>query len=79
MPPLFLDFLMVVVDKRRQRLLQAIVTDYHALLDERLGRLHVQVTLAREPDEQMEREIANRLGSILGRTVIRIFTSTRRS
>ena len=69
-PPLFLNFLMVVMDKRRQRLLQAIVTEYHALLDEHLGRLHVQVTLAREPDEQMEREIADRLGATLGRTVI---------
>lgn len=69
-PPLFLNFLMVVVDKRRQRLLQAMGTEYHALLDEHLGRLHVQVTLARESDERMEREIADRLSTMLGRTVI---------
>lgn len=69
-PPPFINFLKVVVDKRRQRLLQTIATEYHTLLDEHLGRVHAQVTLAREPDERMEREIANQLGEMLGRTVI---------
>lgn len=70
MPPLVLNFLMVVLDKRRQRLLREIAREYLALLDERLGRLHVQVTLAREPDERDEREIATDLSRILGRKVI---------
>ncbi len=69
-PPLFLNFLMVVLDKRRQRLIREIAREYHALLDERLGRLHVQVTLAREPDEQEEREIATELSRVLDRQVI---------
>ena len=69
-PPLFLNFLMVVLDKRRQRLLREIAREYHALLDERLGRLHAQVTLAREPDERFEQEIAADLSKILGRQVI---------
>ncbi|HEX6940013.1 MAG TPA: ATP synthase F1 subunit delta [Longimicrobiales bacterium] len=69
-PALFLNFLMVVLDKRRQRLLREIAREYHALLDERLGRLHVQVTLAREPDERAEQEIAAELSKILGRQVI---------
>src|SRR5690606_34896686 len=55
-PPLFLNFLMLLVDKRRQRLIGEIAREYHALLDEHLGRVHVQVTLAREPDEEMKRE-----------------------
>jgi F-type H+-transporting ATPase subunit delta len=69
-PPLFLNFLMVVFDKRRQRLLPEIAREYHAILDERLGRVHVQVTLAREPDERTEREIAADLTQVLGKTVI---------
>ncbi len=69
-PALFLNFLMVVLDKRRHRLLDEIAREYHALLDERLGRLHVQVTLAREPDERYEQEIAADLSKILGRQVI---------
>lgn len=69
-PPLFLNFLMVVLDKRRQRLIREIAQEYHALLDERLGRMHVQVTLAREPDERFEQEIATDLSRILGRQVI---------
>lgn len=69
-PPLFLNFLLVVLEKRRQRLLREIAREYHAILDERLGRLHVQVTLAREPDERVEREIASDLSARLGRQVI---------
>lgn len=69
-PPLFLNFLLVVLDKRRQRLLEAIAQEYHALLDEHLGRIHVQVMLAREPDERTEQEIASELSRLLGRRVI---------
>jgi F-type H+-transporting ATPase subunit delta len=68
--PLFLSFLMVLVDKRRQRLLLQVGREYRTLLDERRGRLHVQVTLARQPDEQMRGELAQQLGRSLGREVI---------
>lgn len=69
-PRLFLNFLLVVLDKRRHRLLPEIAREYRLLLDEHLGRLHVQVTLAHEPDERTEREIAAELTRILGRNVI---------
>lgn len=69
-PALFLNFLMVVVDKGRQRLLAEMASEYHALLDERLGRIHAEVTLAREADERMEREIASELSRVLGKSVI---------
>ncbi len=69
-PPLFLNFLLVVLDKRRQRLLPEIAREYDALLDERFGRLHVQVTLAREPDERTEEDLRAELSRILGRKVI---------
>lgn len=69
-PPLFLNFVMVVLDKRRQRLLPDISHAYRALLDEHLGLLNVQVTLAREPDERAEEEIAAQLTRVLGRKVV---------
>ena len=68
-PPLFLNFLLVVVAKRRQRLLREIALTYRTLLDEKLGRLHVEVTLAHQPDAQAEQRIARELSRILGRDV----------
>lgn len=69
-PRRFLNFLLVVLDKRRQRLLPRIEREYQRLVDERLGRRHVQVTLAHEPDERTEREVASELSRILGSQVI---------
>lgn len=69
-PPLFLNFVKVVIDKRRQRLLDLIAREYDAILDESLGRLHVQVTLARDPDERMEEDIRAELTRVLGRKVV---------
>jgi len=69
-PVLFLNFLLVVLAKRRQRLLAEIGTEYAALLDEKLGRLHVQVTLAHEPDAATSSRIAAELTRILGRAAI---------
>lgn len=68
-PELFLNFLLVVVDKRRQGLLREIGEEYRALLDQKLGRLHVQVTLAHEPDAGAQGRIATELSRILGRSV----------
>lgn len=69
-PPLFMNFVLVVVRNGRQRLLPDILREYHTLLDERLGRLHVQVTLAQEPDERLEEEITADLSRLLGRNAI---------
>lgn len=69
-PDLFLTFLLVVVDKRRQRLIEEIGEEYAALLDEKFGRLHVQVTLAHEPDAATQERIAVELTRILGRRAI---------
>jgi F-type H+-transporting ATPase subunit delta len=68
--PLFMNFVLVVLAKRRQRLLQEIAAEYRDMLDSKLGRLHAQVTLAHEPDEALERTIASELTDRLGRTVI---------
>ncbi len=69
-PKPFLTFLFVVLDKRRQRLLGEIMREYRSLLDASLGRLRVGVTLATEPDEKSEEEIASELSRVLGKTVI---------
>ena len=68
--PMVLNFILVVLEKRRQRLLGAIAEEYNGLLDEKLGRLHVQVTLAHAADEATERKFAQELSRILGRTAI---------
>ncbi|MGQ0561140.1 MAG: ATP synthase F1 subunit delta [Gemmatimonadota bacterium] len=68
--PLFLNFVLLVLDKRRQRLYGAIAHEYRALVDEAAGRLHVQVTVARDPSPEMEADIRARLSEIFGKTVI---------
>jgi len=72
-PDLFLRFLLVVVEKRRQSLLEEISRQYHQLLDEARGRTRAEITLAREADEPLRREIVDRLERRLGTTVVPIF------
>lgn len=69
-PDAFLRFLLVVVAKHRQRLLRSIRSEFEEILDEAAGRVHAQITLAREPDEAMVREIGDRLSATLGKTVV---------
>jgi F-type H+-transporting ATPase subunit delta len=68
--PLFVNFVLVVLRKRRQKLLFTIGGEYRTLVDEKLGRLHVDVTLARPADAATQQEITTRLTRALGRTVI---------
>ena len=70
MPQHVLNFVLVTIDKRRQRLLREISRQFNALLDEHLGREHVEVTLAREADYDTEKMIADRLSGMLGREAI---------
>lgn len=70
LPALFLNFLMVVFDKRRQRLLPAIAGEYEKMLDQHLGRLNASVTMAREPDAAALADITARLTKMLGKSVI---------
>jgi F-type H+-transporting ATPase subunit delta len=69
-PQLFINFLKVVIDRGRQRALPGMAQEYDAILDERLGRLHVEVTLAREPDERTEEDIVAELSRVTGRKVV---------
>jgi F-type H+-transporting ATPase subunit delta len=73
-PDLFLRFVMLVVDKRRQRLLADIAAEYRDLVDAQMGRVRVQVAISHEPDPALRDEIASALASRLGRTVLPTFT-----
>ncbi|MEO5511460.1 MAG: ATP synthase F1 subunit delta [Longimicrobiales bacterium] len=68
--PLVLNFLLVVLEKRRQRLIGEIAREFSKLLDEKMGRVHVQVTLAHAADAATEQSITKELSRILGRTAI---------
>ncbi len=73
-PELFLRFVSVLVDKRRQTLLPEIAEAFRGLVDERMGRVRVQVAISHLPDEALQAEIGNALARRLGRTVIPTFT-----
>jgi F-type H+-transporting ATPase subunit delta len=70
LPRHVVNFVLVTIDKRRQRLLRDVAQQYHALLDEHLGREHVQVTVARPVDEGTRTLIAGKLSGVLGKEVI---------
>lgn len=69
-PRPFVNFLLVVVDKRRQRLLPLIAAEYRRLVDRKFNRLDVEVVLASDPDERLEEEIRSGLSERLGRTIV---------
>ena len=70
MPRLFVRFLQTLVDHRRQLLIPEISVEYDTLLDEVQGRVHAQVTMAKEPSAADRDLIASRLGAALGKTVV---------
>ena len=70
LPSSLLNFLLVTVDKRRQRLLGLIGQEFHALLDEHFGRAHVTVTLAKKLDAEAMEDLSRRLSGLLGKEAI---------
>lgn len=69
-PRLFLRYLQRLVMNRRQMLIPAIANEYRDLVDEAEGRLHAEVTVARQPDEEDRATIARHLTHALGRPVV---------
>jgi F-type H+-transporting ATPase subunit delta len=69
-PQNVLNFVLVTIDKRRQRLLREISRQYNQLLDAHMNREHVEVTLAREADEATRKMIATKLSGVLGKEAI---------
>lgn len=65
-PQHVLNFLLVVVDRRRQRLLTRMAQEYRALVDERLGRTKVEVIVARPMDDDEVSRVKGQLSAILG-------------
>jgi len=70
LPRGLVSFLLITVDKRRQRLLREIAREYRALLDEHAGRAHVEVTVARPVDESTLEMLTRRLTTLLGKQAI---------
>ena len=69
-PPMLLRFLQIVVDKGRQRLLPRIAAAYRDMLERHLGRRHMEVTVARPLSPDDEEDLAAKLSSATGATVI---------
>lgn len=69
-PRLLVRFLQTLVTKRRQLLLPTIVTEYFDLLDEAEGRVHAQVTVAREMSADDRALVSAELGRALGKQVV---------
>jgi F-type H+-transporting ATPase subunit delta len=69
-PRPLLNFLLITVDKRRQRLLRTIAREFHALVDEHENRVHVEVTVARALDQETLDRVRTRLTEVLGKTAI---------
>ena len=70
MPRVFVRFLQTLVKNRRQALIPDIAEEYRTLLDDVEGRVHAQVTVARESGDAERELIAKELSRVLGKTVI---------
>lgn len=73
-PELFLRFVLIVVDKRRDALLREIALAYRERVDEMMGRLRVDVDISHAPDAALQEEIRQALQARFGREVIPTFT-----
>jgi F-type H+-transporting ATPase subunit delta len=69
-PRIFLRYLELLIDNRRQTLIGEIATAYNDLLEAREGRVHAEVTVARDIDTDGQGAIARDLSRALGKTVV---------
>lgn len=67
---LFLNYVLLVLDKRRNRMYGDIARQYRQLVETAAGRLHVDVTVAREITPELEQDIKARLSEIFGKEVV---------
>ena len=70
LPPTFVRFLQALVSHRRQMLLPEVAREYHDLVDQVEGRMHANVTVAREPAEGERRAITAELSRAYGKEVV---------
>ncbi len=69
-PGMMLNFLLLVLEKRRQRALPAIAAAYNRRLDRKLGRVQAQITLPHEPDEAFSADIVELIERRVERRVV---------
>lgn len=69
-PPPFVRFLAAVVRRGRQGLLAGIAEEYLKLVDVKFNRVHAGITLARDVDAALQRDIKAKLTAVLGKEVI---------
>jgi F-type H+-transporting ATPase subunit delta len=70
LPKLMVRFLQKLVDNRRQLLIPEIAVEYGNLVDETAGRVHAQVTVAREVSDSDRERIAAELSRAFAKTVV---------
>jgi F-type H+-transporting ATPase subunit delta len=70
LPAMMVRFLQKLVQNRRQMLIPEIATEYGNLVDEAEGRLHAQVTVAKETTESDRELIARQLSRAFAKTVV---------
>lgn len=70
LPRQLLNFLLLTLDKRRQRLLREIARAYHELVDERMNRVRVEITVARPLADDVSARLTGALGEMLGKTAV---------
>jgi F-type H+-transporting ATPase subunit delta len=69
-PEPFVRFLSAVIKRGRQGMIDGIAREFLSLVDVKMNRVHASVVVAREPDTKLQKEIANQLSEVVGRTVI---------
>lgn len=69
-PERFLRFLYVVLDKGRQRLIPQIATEFTDRVDEQLGRVRAEITLAAPPDDALRKRLKAAIEAAEGRAVL---------
>jgi F-type H+-transporting ATPase subunit delta len=70
LPRLMVGFLDKLIENRRQTLIPEISVEYANLVDQAEGRVHAQVTVARETSEADREAIGRRLSEKVGKTVV---------
>src|ERR687893_1792280 len=70
MPRLLVRYLQALVTHRRQMLIPEIAREYLDLVDRAQGRMHANVTVAREPDAETRAVVARELSRSFGKDVI---------
>lgn len=70
LPAKMVRFLQKLIQNRRQMLIPAVAVEYGNLVDQAQGRVHAQVTVARESTEADVTFLAAQLSRALGKTVV---------